>query len=76
MTRKKGNGLTSDHRVRVQIGLTGQSVVWSNNWLHAHEMFGTVTKVQEQSTVMNIAIDSPHGILVRGWSEDHFLAST
>ena len=45
MTKKRGYGLTSDHRVRVQIGLAGQNVVWSNNWLYAHEMFGTETKV-------------------------------
>ena len=76
MTRKKGYGLTSDHRVRVQIGLVGQNVVWSNNWLYAHEMSGTETKVQDQSTVINIAIDSPHGILIRGWPQDHLLAST
>ena len=36
----------------------------------------TDTKVQDQSTVINIAIDSPHGILIRCWQRNHFLAST
>ena len=83
MTTKLGFCLTSDHRVRVQTGSVGTDVVWSNEWLQAHEVPGTKTDVQNQPTVINIVISSPHGVLIRGLgpgvfpqAQEYILAST
>ena len=83
MTYKPGFCLTADHRVKIQTGQIGKEVVWSNDWLQAHEIPGTETKIQNQATVINVVIDSTHGILIQGLgvrasprAQEYILAST
>ena len=76
MTVQAGNKLTSDHRVRIQTGPEGQEAKWSDGWLEAQEMPDTSTRVYAQDSVINIIVDSPHGILVKDRLGRHFLAST